>query len=1167
MDKGKIKIFLKFLLFFLFVQNFYFTTIADADDCSGIADNFQGSCIMAYDYGFSTGSIIIKSNCKIDSNGNDKCKYSKDPKCGECQWKKFDPEFFTKGNTSMDSNANNIAITVEGGWKPWGDLEIAGKYCKFNICNESTDSNCYSDGKKIDPGIKQANLPCCIKDGYGIYGLIALNGQDPNNYPVLGDDNFRTFRVGPLKEKQYKPGTSSGGSSDPVTIKTYVVDHVEKLDIKSQSFTQEKIPAGGLLYFKIEDSYYRDNVGSYKIKIDNGAFIKKVGYIEQLIDFFKATFKKVEKVISENIVQEYGFRTVVRALLVLFVIFTVIFFMLGLIEINQTELIVRLFKIGIISTVISDSTFHVIPDLFQGIIDATIDISTVIMKASMFDQVNNIPLLPFPELNTVFSAYDDVIEMVTSKAFNVKIWGILFTNKFYLIIGVYICIVLMFMGMWRSLVQYIMSFFLLALLIILLPIFIVSILFKQTIHLFDNWLEQFIGSCVMLIVVTATVALMLSLIITQLQDLLYYTVCWSTIFSWELLGITIIDFKFWKASNASEFSDAVTPIKFFYVLISSVLFRVYMDYVPELVDALGGVAKKPLSGMYTGAMGTFDSFVQNMKNELHGSRAYQFLDVKLLSPIQQRMGLLHYVDKASNKILGTKKEGVLETVLLGKDGLIKSLKSKEIIGSKDHKEWKQFGNKKADPYDVQGIWSRFTGDIHGDLGVYDYRKEQRKADASMKDLRDEVSKFAQEFAKLRESLKSENKDEAKENRDLMQKMISGDKKILDKSTKDLDVKYEQLKGEKGKILGSKELLENKLSDIEGKQSQLDQKGSDLTLERRSLDDIQRNDADLMQLKDQRDPLDVNKVEERYQELLKERFGDKENAIAEKQQLLETEKLSLVQERELAEKQYQQEAESYQNSIKEFEENRNLAQQQYELHEEQQRVLDGGISKYEIEDGLNRTQEQMDQTVGLFQEKQGELSNSQTHLEEQLRQLDELNKKLEQENELAKQLAQELQKNKDQVTDETEASQLKLNDALESRYVEQQSHVEQLQTQVEEGREVYNQDLEFQTQEYNKYSEDMARAQEEVVSTQLAYDQQKSEMDDYRSSVQDKWASDDLYLEPQSQQVAPDIVPQEHTETAMDKIMKIQEESKIYQEKMDRMKKLEEEIFEESRRIK
>ena len=113
------------------------------------------------------------------------------------------------------------------------------------------------------------------------------------------------------------------------------------------------------------------------------------------------------------------------------------------------------------------------------------------------------------------------------------------------------------------------------------------------------------------------------------------------------------------------------------------------------------------------------------------------------------------------------------------------------------------------------------------------------------------------------------------------------------------------------------------------------------------------------------------------------------------------------------------------------------QQQYQLYEEQQRVLNGGVSKYEIEDGLVNTKEQMNQTVGLFEKRQEELSSSQTQLAEQLRQLDDLNKELEQQRQLAEQLAKEVQKNKSEVTDETEAPQLKLNQALENRYQEQQ----------------------------------------------------------------------------------------------------------------------------------
>ena len=366
------------------------------------------------------------------------------------------------------------------------------------------------------------------------------------------------------------------------------------------------------------------------------------------------------------------------------------------------------------------------------------------------------------------------------------------------------------------------------------------------------------------------------------------------------------------------------------------------------------------------------------------------------------------------------------------------------------------------------------------------------------------------------------------------------------------------------------MLENKLDALENKQGQLDQGRKDLTVERQRLDDIQRNDAELMQLKGQRDPLDINKVEERYQQLLQERFGDQERGIAQKQQQLERDASSLEQERQNFAQQltkHQQNAETYNENLQKFEGERNLVQQQYQLYEEQQRVLNGGVSKYEIEDGLVNTKEQMNQTVGLFEKRQEELSSSQTQLAEQLRQLDDLNKELEQQRQLAEQLAKEVQKNKSEVTDETEAPQLKLNQALENRYQEQQSNVEQLQAQIDEGREAYNRNFETQVQEYNKYSEDMARAKEEVSNTQYMYDLQKSELDAYKGSVQDKWGSEGLYLEPQQQALGEVQVQDQHLETAMEKIMKIQEEAERYQEKIDHMKKLEEEIFEEMRRIK
>ena len=589
--------------------------------------------------------------------------------------------------------------------------------------------------------------------------------------------------------RKFKQDTSEDQKSKKVTIKTFVLEYIDIWDVMSQRFTKRPIPQGGKLHFKIVDSCYKDNQGGYRIILTNGGYAKKRGFIENLMDFFMSTFREATNTIYDNLVKESGFRTTIRVILTLFMTFTTIFFMIGLIEINQTELVVRLFKIGVIATLISDTTLNTIPNLFESFIGGSLDISNIIMKESMYDPKTGRELLPFPELDTVFSAYDGVIDMATSGAFNVKIWSLLFTSKFYLIIGIYVCVIIMFMGMWRSLVQYIMSLFLLALLIVILPIFLVTILFKATMHLFDNWLEQFISLCLMIIVVTTTVALMLSLIITQLQDLLHYTVCWKSIWRWRILGITIIDFKFWKPDDWTQFLDAVTALRFFYVLISCVLFRVYMDYVPELVDALGGAARRPLSGIYMGggsSPGIIKSFENFMRDEIYNSKAYQALDAKVLSPMKQRLSPLYYVDKGLSKIpkLGIRKGAMLKGI------------------SKVYEGTSQAGSK---------LWDSFVSNPGEGLGVMDLGKEMQIGDKDWKEFEKRFGKYGYKIigkgiagtGKLArkgiDKFREWRKPIDQKNKELMQKMLAEDKVLLDKRVQDINESYKQLKNAKEKF--------------------------------------------------------------------------------------------------------------------------------------------------------------------------------------------------------------------------------------------------------------------------------------------------------------------------------------------------------------------------------
>ena len=813
---------------------------------------------------------------------------------------------------------------------------------------------------------------------------------------------------------------------------------------------------------------------------------------------------------------------------------TIIFFMIGLIEINQTELVVRLFKIGVIATLISDTTLNTIPSMFDGFIQLSMDISNVIMKISMYDPKTSRELLPFPELNNVFSAYDAVMEMALSKGFNVKIWSLLFTSKFYLIIGIYVCIIIMFIAMLRSLVQYIMSLFLLALLLIILPIFLVTILFKQTIHLFENWLGQFIASCLMIIIVTTTVALMLSLIVTQLQDLLYYTVCWKSIWKWEILGITIIDFRFWKPDDWTQFSNAATALRFFYVLVSCVLFRVYMDYVPELVDALGGAARRPLSGMYmgsAGAPGIIKSF-ENFMKEVYDTDFYKALDKAVLSPVKQgvmkRLSPVYYIDKGVSK-LGVK-EG---TVMKGVSKAYKEIS--EVIGG--------YTDERGITH--RGIWDSFTSNPENEgLGIVDIGKEEEKGKASWKEFERRYGKYgykligkgivggaqlawkggklvgkgAVEGARLArrgiEELWERRKSMDQRNKELIQKVLAEDKVILDGRVQGLNERYEKLKNEKTKLTpeSSEEDLRN------------------------------------------------------YKERLKAFEGDRELI---KQEL----KLYEEQERVLS------------GGLSDYEIQEGLNQVQNEM--------DNKVSIIKNkEENFSRFQEQLGKNIQGLEERGAKLEEKKIELEGRRVELEEKKNTLDKDIEdLAIQKNKQIEKlaKKDPLSAAVEMEKLEKDYTakeygLKQKYVSEEQKLEREYSEMEIERRKLDDDYSIAIQaykiEHDEFVQEVEKTKGEVNNLQFVYDEQRTELDRYNKEFEDMWSSQDLTKDipdeviqgkPEEEQDLPkgerDEVVQEDMKDKVQEgdegIQKDIEEAKIIQEdEKDNVKKDEPEVMHE-----
>lgn len=188
------------------------------------------------------------------------------------------------------------------------------------------------------------------------------------------------------------------------------------------------------------------------------------------------------------------------------------------------------------------------------------------------------------------------------------------------------------------------------------------LLFQITKSLFDAWMKQIISTGLMYIMLAVSIGLMVKLIFGQIEQLLFFRVCWQTVWEFKILGITIIDLKFWYPQSAPEFLNAVNAINFFSFLLLSIIFFSLMDKIPEMVDSLMGAGRMPNASMYRSGMGQFNSsFVGTSINKVKSTMkqgamaAITYVDRGATAKITSTVNKYGYkIKKLKNKLRGSK---------------------------------------------------------------------------------------------------------------------------------------------------------------------------------------------------------------------------------------------------------------------------------------------------------------------------------------------------------------------------------------------------------------------------------------------------------------------------------------------------------------------------------
>jgi type IV secretory pathway VirB6-like protein len=253
----------------------------------------------------------------------------------------------------------------------------------------------------------------------------------------------------------------------------------------------------------------------------------------------------------------WGFIAAIQVTLTLYIIVYGISFMTGLISIKLHDFIIRLIKIAVIVSLIGPGSWYFfnryLINFFDGIVDEIILYITVgaLPKVSVITSTTFLEIIS-PILNSFTSGQSVflLLDQAVGKIFSAKtIVGILalFTSTAY---GKFYALILM-ISLWsfmRSLMTamwvYIMSIVVRTILIGLAPIFIPTIMFQRTRHIFDGWLSQLISSALQPILLFVFFMFFIRLMQGTMDSIFVSPICFAELpKGWS--G-TAFDFSFWQ---------------------------------------------------------------------------------------------------------------------------------------------------------------------------------------------------------------------------------------------------------------------------------------------------------------------------------------------------------------------------------------------------------------------------------------------------------------------------------------------------------------------------------------------------------------------------------------------------------------------------------------------
>lgn len=265
------------------------------------------------------------------------------------------------------------------------------------------------------------------------------------------------------------------------------------------------------------------NDPDFRINLGGGA-----GIITGIVNTMQSVLNSVTATLYNSIVSNGSYSAAVKAMVVLYIAITGIFFTIGATQITVNDVIIRSVKAAIVGLIVSPASWNYFNNTVGTFfLQGTNDIINLVTNIAVGG--TNLGGYPFAPLDGAISNVLSAKMLVTLLAMVSPIPPYAPTGPNGLLVGLLIVSGLgSFMratinAMW----VYLMAMVLKAFMFAVAPLFIPFILFNRTRHLFDGWLNQVVNACLQPIMLFAFFAFFVGLMSIIISGLLQRPVCWT----------------------------------------------------------------------------------------------------------------------------------------------------------------------------------------------------------------------------------------------------------------------------------------------------------------------------------------------------------------------------------------------------------------------------------------------------------------------------------------------------------------------------------------------------------------------------------------------------------------------------------------------------------------